>query len=137
MGESGRIGKPSNLHRSSTSDTFFRVPPLTLQPIVENAVKHGRDPLHISIREQAAALNTFWKCLTLLQLLSQAGANPALVVVEGLGHDSMHLAILTFAHAALRPILNASIPLRIPDLRRLTIHGYYLLNCDGYFFAIQ
>lgn len=37
-----------------TPHTLFRIPPLTLQPIVENSVKHGRDPyagsFHISIR---------------------------------------------------------------------------------------
>ena len=40
-----------------TPYTQFRLPPLTPQPIVENAVKHGMDldadPLHISIRTRS------------------------------------------------------------------------------------
>ena len=45
-----------------TPHTLFRLPPLTLQPIVENSVKHGMDPeagpLHISIRTREAAFGS-------------------------------------------------------------------------------
>ncbi len=45
-----------------TPHTHFRIPPLTLQPIVENAVKYGCDPdsepLHIVIRTRATDLGS-------------------------------------------------------------------------------
>ena len=51
--EQTRFGQRLDV-RYDTPDTAFSLPPLTLEPLVENAVKHGMDPeldaLHILIR---------------------------------------------------------------------------------------
>ena len=44
MSEEQAQYKDSLFIEYDTPHTFFRIPALTLQPIVENAVKHGRDP---------------------------------------------------------------------------------------------
>lgn len=59
--------------------TQFRLPPLTLQPIVENAVKHGMDPdsgpLHIRIRTRHTG-----SCTTIIVEDSGPGFDPSIKI---------------------------------------------------------
>ena len=62
-----------------TPYTGFRLPPLTLQPIVENAVKHGMDldsgPLHIRIRARHTDC-----CTTVIVADSGPGFDPSIKI---------------------------------------------------------
>ena len=71
-----------------TPHTFFRVPPLTLQPIVENAVKHGRDPYNGPLRISILTKKTDF-CSEIIVEDSGRGFDPAGATEPGIALENI------------------------------------------------
>ena len=104
--------------RFDTPHTDFRLPPLTLQPIVENAVKHGMDPesppLHIAIRTRETAAGS-----EIVVENDGMDYNPQGDVEEGVGLGSVRARVERMCGGSLdiapRAGGGAVVTLRIPD----------------------
>ena len=100
-----------------TPDTVFSLPPLTLQPIVENAVKHGMDPdldaLHILIRTRVSENGS-----EITVVNDGMAFNPPEPDSDGIGLKSVSERLARMCGGTLRvtplPSGGASVTLRIP-----------------------
>ena len=100
-----------------TPDTVFSLPPLTLQPIVENAVKHGMDPdldaLHILIRTRTSETGS-----EITVVNDGMAFNPPEPDSDGIGLKSVSERLARMCGGTLRvtplPSGGASVTLRIP-----------------------
>ena len=108
-----------------TPHTFFRIPPLTLQPIVENAVKHGRDPyigpLRISILTKKTDSGS-----EIIVEDSGRGFDPAVTAEPGIALENIRqrLEMMCCGSMTIRPREGGGtvVTVMIPDSTDMVVH---------------
>ena len=108
-----------------TPHTFFRIPPLTLQPIVENAVKHGRDPyigpLRISILTKKTDSGS-----EIIVEDSGRGFDPAVAAEPGIALENIRqrLEMMCCGSMTIRPREGGGtvVTVMIPDSTDMVVH---------------
>ena len=114
--EKTRFGERLDV-RYDTPETAFSLPPLTVEPIVENAVKHGMDPdldaLHILIRTRTSETGS-----EITVVNDGMAFNPPEPDSDGIGLKSVSERLSRMCGGTLRvtplPSGGASVTLRIP-----------------------